>query len=304
MSTFAPLVCIVMLNNSQKEKTLACLESLKATNYPNFQIIVIDNASKDQSVSEIHLSFPDIRVIELKQNRGCSGGRNIGLQEANLKNADYVLFLDNDTIVYPDFLSSLINVMETDPKIGIASSLIIHEEDESLCWMAGGLINENGTTTALYFNQGISNVPHMVYEVDWVPGCVLLTRRDVYTKVGSFNDIYFFYFEDIDWCIRASASGYRIMVVPQSKVKHKISQSLGGRNSSRRLYYWVRNRLIFANQYQHLYSKWGFLTTPIIIEETRNAIRDLWIRQPKRTLARIIAILHFLFGKSGFYELF
>ena len=301
MSTSSPSVCIVLLNYNQKKETLACLKSLISIDYQNYQIIIVDNGSIDQSVEEIRASFPYVRILELQFNHGCSGGRNRGLQQARLDNPDYVLFLDNDTTVCSDFLSKLVDVMEAEPTIGIASSVILHDDDNSVCWMAGGLINGDGTLTALHFNQSISGIPKLTYAVDWVPGCVLLTRRDAYITLCTFDDSLFFYFEDADWCARAMMSGYRIVVVPQSIVNHKISQSLGGKHSSSRLYYWVRNRLIFAGRYSKAGQK-ARNGVAIIFEELVNAIGDLRINKPGRAKARFIGIFHFLIGRTGRYE--
>jgi hypothetical protein len=242
-------VAIVILNWNQKADTLACLSSLMSVLDFDVRILLIDNGSTDGSAAAIRAAFNSVDVLEAKGNQGCSGGRNQGLQYAAAIGAEYVLFLDNDTIVRSDFLTPLIELMESDPTIGICGSTIARFDNTSLVWIAGGTIDEHGIQAGNYYGQSLDLVPRSVYDVQWVPGCVLFAKVELARKIGLFDDEYFIYFEDIDWCTRAIRSGYRIVVEPSSVVYHKVSQSLGGSTSPAKLYYMSRNRLLFVSRY-------------------------------------------------------
>lgn len=297
-----PLVCIVLLNWNQCEETLNCLESLTDVAYSPRTIAVVDNGSADNSVPEIRRRFPSVRVMAQNHNTGCSGGRNVGLELADSLNADYVLFLDNDTVVDPGFLSHLVDAAEEDQRIGIVSSKIVLHSDSSVCWTAGGVVHPNGTVDALYYYQPASDVPGVIYDVDWVPGCVLLARREAYKALGDFDDSYFIYFEDIDWCLRAKECGYRIAVVPHSIVYHKVSQSSGGDYSPRKLYYWSRNRLVFARRQVSGIGRWTTVAS-LVREDIADAIGDIVLmRQPKHAKGRCTGTLHFFLNRMGSYD--
>lgn len=297
----APLVCIVLLNRNQREDTLMCLESLSKISYSPTRIVVVDNGSTDDSTASIRRSHPAVEVIALSHNTGCAGGRNAGLAHARSLNPDFVLFLDNDTVVDPRFLHHLVNAAEADPGIGILSSKIVLRSDPAVCWTAGGVVNADGTVDALHYYTPSSEVPDFTFDVDWVPGCVLLVHRGVYEALGEFESSYFFYFEDIDWCVRARRRGYRVVVVPRSVVYHKVSQSLGGDYSPERLYYWSRNRLFFMyRQTRGLRRLWTMAT--LIGEDIADGLGDIVLmKKPGHAKARWTGTLHFLLHQRGAY---
>ena len=299
----APLVCVVLLNWNQCEDTLLCLESLAKISYSPTRIVVVDNGSTDDSVALIRRRYPAVEVIALRHNAGCAGGRNLGLTYARSLSTDFILFLDNDTVVDPRFLCHLIDAAEKDPSIGILSSRIVLNSNPSICWTAGGVVNANGTVDALHYYTPSCGVPDYTFKVDWVPGCVLMMRREVYESIGEFDNSYFIYFEDVDWCIRASKRGYRIVVVPRSVVYHKVSQSSGGDYSPTKLYYWSRNRLYFMHhQTRGLQRLWT--TVSLISEDITDGFGDIVLmKKPGHAKARWIGTLHFLLRRRGFYSL-
>jgi GT2 family glycosyltransferase len=299
----AHLVCIVLLNWNQCDDTLVCLESLAKISYCPTRVVVVDNGSTDDSVASIRRSYPGVEVIASSHNTGCAGGRNLGLAHARSLNSDLVLFLDNDTVVDPRFLSHLIDAAETNPGVGILSSKILLNSDPSVCWTAGGVVNANGTVDALHYYTPSLEVPDSAFYVDWVPGCVLLARREVYEAIGTFDDSYFIYFEDIDWCVRASRLGFRIMVVPQSIVYHKVSQSSGGDYSPLKLYYWARNRLLFMQKQTSGFRRL-WMTASMLSADVADGIGDIiLLKKPGHAKARWTGTLHFLLHRSGSYSL-
>ncbi|MBE9224081.1 glycosyltransferase family 2 protein [Phormidium sp. LEGE 05292] len=292
-----PKVLVIILNWNQKYDTIGCLNSLKKIDYPNYHIIVIDNNSSDDSVNAILQAHPTIRVYKQQDNYGCAGGRNIGLKYADHQ-ADYILFLDNDTKVSPKFLTYLIETAEQDLNIGVVSSMILYWDDPSIAWTSGGSIDKNGIVTALYYNEPTSNIPNALYKVDWVPGCVLLAKKSVFEEISDFNENYFIYFEDVDWCLKAKQAGYHVVVDPRSVVYHKASQSLGGETSLGKLYYMTRNRLLFVSQYYRGIKAFRSISL-ILVEEFLNIVDQLRMKNFLQSLIKIKAIFHFFVGKKG-----
>jgi len=292
-------VCIIILNWNQAADTLACLESLSNIVYQDKRLVVVDNGSHDDSEALIRRNYPFVEVFALRENIGCAGGRNTGLAFARSLNADFVLFLDNDTVVEPHFLCHLIKIAEANPDIGILTSKIVLHSDSAICWTAGGSIKPDGSVEALHYFAPADEIPDTVFYVDWVPGCVLLVRREVYEQIGGFDNFYSFYFEDIDFCVRASRLGYKIAVVPHSIVFHKVSQSLGGGYTPARLYYWSRNRLFFMQRQTRGLRR--IITMGLMIaEDFKDGLGDIFLmKKPSCAKARWRGILHFFLQRGG-----
>ena len=240
-----PRVTILILNWNGLQDTLACLASLQCVKYPNFDILVVDNGSCDGSTTVIRERFPEVRVIENERNLGFTGGNNVGLRHL-AQGVDYVLLLNNDTEVAPDFLGRLVDVAEADPGIGIVGPKIYYHEQPVVIWSAGGTIDwQRGKSRMLELDEldeGQSGV--VPREVDFVSGCALLVKRAVLEQIGLLDERFFAYYEEIEWCVRAKREGFKIVHVPRAKVWHKIP--LDARDSSPIVqYYMSRNRILF-----------------------------------------------------------
>lgn len=243
-----PRVAIILLNWNNKEDTLDCIRSLKCIGYPNFEIIVADNGSTDDSVKVIKGSYPEITLIENRKNLGFAAGNNAGIRPALLNNADYILLLNNDTVVDPKFLDELIRVAESDPKIGVVGPKIYYYSEPGRIWFAGGRVNywlgETGHVGNLEPDEGQYD---KVSDTDFITGCALLIKRKVLDEVGLLNETMGFYFEDNDLCARIKRRGYRVVYVPTSLVWHKVA-SAASKIKDFQLYYFTRNRLIFMRR--------------------------------------------------------
>lgn len=241
-----PQVAIILVNWNGLKDTLACLASLRQLHYPAFELIVVDNGSHDDSVAAIRLAYPEVTVIETGENLGYVGGNNIGLEHAKAIKADYALLLNNDTEVDPDFLKLLVAVAEADPAIGIVGPAIYYFDQPEVFWSAGGAINwREGTTYMMGLDEPdkgqFGNLP---YPVDFVTGCALLIKTSLFERVGLLDPRFFAYFEETEWCVRVSRSGFKIVQVPSAKIWHKISPA--AREASPQVhYYMTRNRLLF-----------------------------------------------------------
>ncbi len=237
----SPLVYVVVLTWNGKNDTLECLRSLQSVTYPNFRILVVDNASSDGTTEAVRQSFQNVEVIRNETNLRFAGGNNVGIRHAMSKQADYVLLLNNDTVVEMGFLSELIATAERDPDIGMVGAKIYYHDDPtpqgtSRIWFAGGKIEWwEGWISHVGLRQLDRGQFESVEETDYITGCCLLVKRQVIEKIGFLDESYFMYGEDADWCIRAMRAGYKLTVQPKAKLWHKLSVSSGGHLS------WFKN---------------------------------------------------------------
>ena len=240
-----PLVYIVLVNYNGYELTKDCLVSLDAIKYINSKIIVIDNASTDSSAEKLS-EMEGIDFIANGTNDGFVGGNNIGIKFALERGAKYILLLNNDTIVEPDFLNELVLAMETDQKIGVTGCKIMNYYDKDRVWSAGGGICK---WTKKTFQYGEGKRDDGSYdearEVDFLSGCCLLIRREVIEKIGLLDNDYFMYYEDVDYCLRTKKAGFTVNYVPESVIWHKIG---GSSNKSFMDYYRMRNFVLYLKK--------------------------------------------------------
>lgn len=259
-----PKVFIIVLNWNGKDDTIECIESLKKIDYSNYKIVIVDNGSSDGSDDIIpRRYFKEIPFIETKKNFGYSGGNNIGIKYALEHGADYVLLLNNDTIVEPDFLSKLVEAAEANKTIGIVGPMIYFYDRRDTLWFGGGKVNwartkgehiDYGLRTTDYGkneNIGSSGSPSAVVgrQVDYITGCCLLIKRETIEKIGLLDEDYFLYYEDVGWCLRARKNGYNSVLVPSAKIYHKQSRS-ADEASYPYIYYHSRNGLILASRFR------------------------------------------------------
>jgi GT2 family glycosyltransferase len=242
----SPQVAVIVLNWNGRDDTLACLASLSQLDYPACDTVVVDNGSSDDSVVSIRAAYPQVTLIEAGDNLGYAGGNNVGLEYAKTMDADYALLLNNDTEVAPDFLGLLVEVAEADPAIGIAGPTIYYYDQPGVVWSAGGAIDwQRGSTRMVGLDEWdegqFGQVPRTV---DFVTGCAMLVRRAMLEQVGLLDERFFVYYEEAEWCVRASRAGFKIVHVPLAHIWHKISP-IAQADSPLVHYYMTRNRLLF-----------------------------------------------------------
>lgn len=225
-----PKVSIIILNWNGKNDTIECLESLKKITYLNYETIVVDNGSKGDDVKVLRDMFGEyIYIIENYKNYGFAEGNNVGMRYALKKGTDYILFLNNDTVVDPQFLSELVASAESDPLIGIVGPKIYFYDEPNKIWFAGGNISMWRCNTWHIGKGELDKGQYdIIQEVDFITGCALLAKRQAIERIGMLDPEYLSYYEDADWCIRAKRQGDKIMYVPKAKLWHKGSSSTGG----------------------------------------------------------------------------
>ncbi len=273
-----PKVAIVILNWNGWKNTIECLESIYRIDYSSYEIILVDNGSKDDSVNKIgeyakgkllveskfvqyspvnkplKLIKPqkakvpwefnkELLFVENNTNYGFARGTNIAIMLAQKQCADYVLLLNNDIVVDKEFLSEMIAHSERTPQIGVAGPTIYYYDDPTTVDFAG----ENLTLWRVKGKEFCS-VSKRPREVDKIEGSCMLIRRTVLDKVGLLYTKYWAYWEETDLCFRAKKAGFKVVYIPESKVWHKVACSIGGENNLKRQYYLNRNRLLFAKR--------------------------------------------------------
>ncbi|MBI9035355.1 MAG: glycosyltransferase family 2 protein [Bacteroidales bacterium] len=241
-----PLVSIITINYNHSEVTVECLESLRKITYPNIETIVIDNASPNDDAGFLKTDFPEIQYFELEENLGFAGGNNYGIRKAK---GEYILLLNNDTIVEPDFLEPLVQKLQSDPSIGGVSPKIRYHHTPNMLQFAGFTEIHHMTVRnhAVGFNQidnGQFNDDSLTY---FVHGAAMLIPMKVIKEVGLMADIYFLYYEELDWGFRIRQSGYKLYYVHNSLIYHKESVSTGF-FSPLQVYYLNRSRILYSRR--------------------------------------------------------
>lgn len=297
---------IVILNFNGEKDTIECLKSLGNISSKNFDllVIVVDNGSKEKfsifSGKAGQFSGGELKIIRNEINSGFSGGNNVGIKYAIEQGSDYIVILNNDTIVDKNLVEELIKTADSDTKIGIVSPKIYfakgyefhkdrysEKEKGTVFWYAGGLMNwENATGS----HRGVDEVDRGQYEeiseTDFATGCCMLIKREIFKRIGLLDEKYYLYYEDTDFCERAKKAGYKIVYSPKAILWHKNAGSAGGSGSSLQDYYIGRNRLLFGFRYA------PFRTKLALIKESLKILTKGRFWQKK-------GVLDFYFRKFG-----
>lgn len=245
-----------------------------ANNYPNFDVILIDNGSRDNSIEILsQLSYPNLLFIKNKQNLGFAEGNNIGIRHALENGADFVLLLNNDTIVKEDFISELIKQARKYPNAGAIGPKIYFLDRPNIIWFAGGYIDWKYDGAHFGYGEEDKGKYDVARRVDFISGCAMLLRRAALEKVGLLDSSLFAYHEDVDWCYRARKLGLECIYIPYPEVWHKGGSATKkkGRMSPFHRYLGTRNKIVVAkknlgkNKFFDVLLREIFLVTPCYI---------------------------------------
>ena len=224
-----PLSCIVVLNWNGADDTLACLESLVAVQSPSCRVLVVDNGSTDGSAEKIRVAFPEIELLLLPSNIGYAGGNNAGFRRVLELKAEFVIFLNNDTIVDAGFCTPLLETLQRNPLAGIAVPKIFYLDQPGTLWYAGGMVT---LSTGLIRHIGLrqKDAPQFDHPgiTGYATGCCIAMRSRDFDEAGGFDEGFRMYAEDVDLSLRIRSLGMSINYVPSSRIWHKVSASLQG----------------------------------------------------------------------------
>jgi len=268
-------VASVILNTNRRDDTLECLASLANSDYANHRVIVMDNASTDGSAAAIRERFPQVQILDLTQNLGYAGNNNVGIEAALAEKADWVFVLNEDTVLAPDCLTRLIEAGEQDPSIGVLGPMVYHHGEPTVIQSAGGKLNALWESFHLAQNvedHGQFRAPH---RVDWISGCAILVRRAVIEQVGMIDPRYFYFWEETEWCMRASKAGWRIVHEPRAMLWHKGVQR-DYRPKPHVTYYATRNRLLTLAKHHAPVFVWAMAWLQIARTLTSWTIKPKW----------------------------
>lgn len=292
-------VVISIINYNGRENTTACLESIQKITRDSYILstIVIDNNSvepftlREQSYKDIDLS-----VVYNKENKGFSGGHNIGIKYALKNNADYVILLNNDCVVDPDFIEKMLVVAESKEEIGLLSPKIYFKKGSEyhkdrydkkdlgkVIWYAGGNIDWRNMIAS---HVGVDEVDHGQYdksgETMFASGCCLLIKKSVLLSIGFLDEAYFLYYEDADFNERAKRADFLSYYAQEAVIWHSNAGSAGGSGSVLQDYYISRNRLRFAMKYAPVRTKFALIKESIKIllsgrKWQKKGVRDFYL---------------------------
>ncbi|HSX03971.1 MAG TPA: glycosyltransferase family 2 protein [Rhabdochlamydiaceae bacterium] len=244
-----PKIFIIILNWNGKKDTLECLSSVEKINYQNFEVVVVDNGSSDDSVSVIKTAFPQITLLETGKNLGYAEGNNVGIRYAMDSGADFLFILNNDTTLDPEILTHFAEGFKEKPEAGILGAKIYLYHERNKFDHLGGKWNRKTFAFDLIAQGQIDDGKtwETMEELDYVCGAGFMVRKEVVTAIGLFEPKFFLYWEDADFCYRARKYGFKIMTCPNSKLWHKVSSSFVGGKVHSSYFIW-RNRLLWIER--------------------------------------------------------
>lgn len=261
MDAPSPKVFIVVLNYNGKDCLIPCLRSLYTIKYPNFETVVVDNASRDGSLELARRTFGRAHFIVNERNAGFAAGMNVGIKFAMGKGARYIWLLNNDAVVGEDSLRKLVDAAESEGRCALFSPFILTPSGD--IWFSSGRID--------YLRMRAEHVPppvttsHKPYESGFLTGCALFFPRELVEKIGFFDEKYFLYYEDADFSIRARKAGCRTIVVPDSVVVHGERSS----ENSEKVYWLVRSGLRFFSSHTPWYLR-SWMHLYILLRKVKN----------------------------------
>ena len=271
----APYVVSVILNTNRRQDTLDCLASLAHSTYQPHTALVVDNASTDGSVEAIRAAFPETQFVALAENRGYAGNNNVGLEWAVKHGADWVLILNEDTVLDPEALARLVEVGLSDAHIGIVGPMVYHFDEPDVIQTAGGVLGPHWFAGLMGYNERDRGQYHDPRPVEWISGCAMLARRALIEQVGLFDERFFIYWEEIDWCLRARKAGWQLMQVPQAKLWHKgVRRNYTPTPSV--TYYTTRNRFLLLAKNHASLSTWLVSVASTLRTLSSWTIRPKW----------------------------
>ncbi|WP_139903827.1 glycosyltransferase family 2 protein [Clostridium thermarum] len=243
-------VFIILLNYNGAVDTIDCIHSLERIDYDNYKIVVVDNESTDKSVSLIKKAIGNKHIfMSSGKNGGFAYGNNVGIRYALEQGAEYILLINTDTLVEPDFLSKLVGAAEEHPEAGLVTGRILYEGNRDKIWYGGGEINWKRFYGSHYQGENTEDKGGL-RKVTFATGCLMLIKAEVFDKAGFLPEEYFMYYEDVDFCAMIQEQGFTILYEPSAVIYHKVSASSGEEESAFAVEWNTRNRIRFIRKYK------------------------------------------------------
>lgn len=295
-----PKVGVVILNWNNYKDTKECLESIEQLTYKNYKLVVVDGKSSDSSTKKIQKERPQHKYIYLNEDKGYSGGNNVGIKYLVDKGADYILSLNNDVVLTPNTLCLLVEEIKNNRKAGMVGPKIYSYYDRLLFQLHGSKVN-------LFLSKPISKwvredenggYPNNPYFDEKLPGACLLIKKEALDGVGLMDEKFFLYYADTDWEKRFMDEGWLLISVPKAKAYHKIS-STTSQFTAKMSYYEARDFLHFVKKHYNL-AILVYCAINSFLRKISAAFLDLISERDFRKIGYItLGYLHFILNKSG-----
>jgi GT2 family glycosyltransferase len=300
----ASTVWVILLNWNGLDDTLACLDSLRAAAPGPYQVrlLVVDSASADDPRPAIAAAFPEVLVERLERNRGFTGGCNHGMRLALAQGADYIVLLNNDTLVERDFLAPLLGYLDEHGEAGVAGPLIYYVDRPEELWFAGATFGL-ATGRSPHWLQGrpATAAPSMPFATGFVSGCCMALRAGDLRRHGLLEEGFFAYYEDVELCLRLRRVGLGAACVPASRIWHKVSASTRreGRPGPLAYYFGIRNRAVTVRRYGNLAERICFTLLANPLRVGTYLLRLSLGRRWKELVWLFLGLVHGLQGRLG-----
>jgi len=237
-----PAVAIIILTWENYEETADCLDSLRSISYDNYRVIVVDNGSEDGSIDRLQQEYDWCEFLVNDENLGFARGNNVGISYALETGTDYVLLLNDDTLVQPDFLTPLVDTMERYDSVAAVGGVNLLPGSGTI-HNAGYVFHPWLAAKGELHREPVSDDP---YPVDFVQSCLILLHPEFLGEIGLLNEEYFIGMDDVDLAWKARASGWKVLVTPESRIYHRVGET--GSSSPFSIYHKTRNKLQFAQE--------------------------------------------------------
>ena len=290
-------IAVIILNYFGDEDTIECLESLsKFSSGESIEIYVVDNGSS-ADISLADNKACNFIYIKNEVNLGFAEGNNVGIRRALANNVDFILLLNNDTVLIDNSIFVLAEKLMGEKDLGIGGIVNYYYSDPEKLWQAG-CINNFITTTPKPITKFDAKIDNLTY-VDYIPGASMLIKSEVLNKIGLLDDRYFAYYEEYDFCQRAKKAGYGIAFLQNSKILHKVGKSSP---SKVKQYLRTRNGMIFYSMHANLFSV-CIVAMKNIFKGTVMSIKNRSMDMIKVTLRGVVDYRRKKFGTGSLAKL-
>jgi GT2 family glycosyltransferase len=276
-NTYKPLVSIITVNYNNTGVTEELLASIRKNSYPNFEVIVVDNASKEDPSAALKAVYPGVQVICSPQNLGFSGGNNLGLKVAK---GEYLFLVNNDTEFTDGLVEGLLEVFHKYPDAGIASPKFHYYFHKGTIEYAGyrAVDKFTGRNSMIGCKEEDNGQYDRIGETNYAHGGGMMVPARVMQDVGLMPEVYFLYYEEFDWCEQIRRKGYKVYYQPKSLIYHKESMTTG-KNSPLKTYYINRNRILFMRRNFSLQQRMFFMFYLVAFTIPKNTLTFLMKRE-------------------------
>jgi GT2 family glycosyltransferase len=265
-------VSIITINFNQPLLTELFLDSVATLNtYPAIEIIVVDNGSLENPIKSWQSLYPEVRFIRSEKNLGFAGGNNLGIRHAK---GEYFFLVNNDTEFTAGLIENLVSVLDSRPKVGLISPKILYFDQPNIIQYAGySAMNMNtGRNRCVgQMEQDLGQYDDSIGPTGYVHGAAMMIRKEAINKAGLMPELFFLYYEEMDWCEKIRKAGFEIWFEPKAKIYHKESMSVG-KKSLLKEYFMCRNRILFIRRNAPWFSRIIFYFHFLLLVSPRNLI--------------------------------